>query len=149
MTTAWPLIDSAWLMAVSSRPEHSRPRGGEGRESENAWGRWQIDEAYAIAYDLGHDDEDRNAGEGGSLPAAGSGGKDARAHRDHGSAAQWCSDLRGGLAGDSGDAPSPLDPRHARVDPEGLAHATFQDPVSYTHLRAHETPEHLVCRLLL
>ena len=28
--------------------------------------------------------------------------------------------------------------------------ATGQDyPVSYTHLRAHETPEHLVCRLLL
>eukprot|EP00658_Telonema_sp_P-2_P019331 TRINITY_DN17625_c0_g1_i2.p1 TRINITY_DN17625_c0_g1~~TRINITY_DN17625_c0_g1_i2.p1 ORF type:complete len:209 (+),score=28.42 TRINITY_DN17625_c0_g1_i2:315-941(+) len=27
--------------------------------------------------------------------------------------------------------------------------ALFQDPVSYTHLRAHETPEHLVCRLLL
>src|SRR5665254_22013 len=26
------------------------------------------------------------------------------------------------------------------VDPDG--------PVSYTHLRAHETPEHLVCRLL-
>src|SRR5678815_5652394 len=25
----------------------------------------------------------------------------------------------------------------------------FLDPVSYTHLRAHETPEHLVCRLLL
>src|SRR5678816_4384590 len=24
----------------------------------------------------------------------------------------------------------------------------FTDPVSYTHLRAHETPEHLVCRLL-
>src|SRR5678816_1917858 len=24
-----------------------------------------------------------------------------------------------------------------------------QSPVSYTHLRAHETPEHLVCRLLL
>src|SRR5678815_3056676 len=23
-----------------------------------------------------------------------------------------------------------------------------QGPVSYTHLRAHETPEHLVCRLL-
>src|SRR5678815_5466539 len=22
-------------------------------------------------------------------------------------------------------------------------------PISYTHLRAHETPEHLVCRLLL
>ena len=26
---------------------------------------------------------------------------------------------------------------------------TFLKPVSYTHLRAHETPEHLVCRLLL
>src|SRR5678816_4527458 len=25
---------------------------------------------------------------------------------------------------------------------------TYADPVSYTHLRAHETPEHLVCRLL-
>src|SRR5678815_810259 len=25
----------------------------------------------------------------------------------------------------------------------------LQRPVSYTHLRAHETPEHLVCRLLL
>src|SRR5678816_4812844 len=25
----------------------------------------------------------------------------------------------------------------------------FFIPVSYTHLRAHETPEHLVCRLLL
>src|SRR5674536_221471 len=25
----------------------------------------------------------------------------------------------------------------------------FTTPVSYTHLRAHETPEHLVCRLLL
>src|SRR5678815_673943 len=29
-------------------------------------------------------------------------------------------------------------------------HATVNyEPVSYTHLRAHETPEHLVCRLLL
>src|SRR5678815_1704084 len=27
--------------------------------------------------------------------------------------------------------------------------ATRQNAVSYTHLRAHETPEHLVCRLLL
>src|SRR5678815_1147596 len=26
---------------------------------------------------------------------------------------------------------------------------THFSPVSYTHLRAHETPEHLVCRLLL
>src|SRR5678815_1642172 len=29
-----------------------------------------------------------------------------------------------------------------------LAMDTF-GPISYTHLRAHETPEHLVCRLLL
>ena len=27
--------------------------------------------------------------------------------------------------------------------------ANGTSPVSYTHLRAHETPEHLVCRLLL
>ena len=27
--------------------------------------------------------------------------------------------------------------------------STHRSPVSYTHLRAHETPEHLVCRLLL
>src|SRR5678815_2852930 len=30
-----------------------------------------------------------------------------------------------------------------------LAKDKSTDPVSYTHLRAHETPEHLVCRLLL
>src|SRR5678815_6071139 len=28
-------------------------------------------------------------------------------------------------------------------------YATANKAVSYTHLRAHETPEHLVCRLLL
>src|SRR5678816_4589103 len=31
----------------------------------------------------------------------------------------------------------------------GQAVALALDAVSYTHLRAHETPEHLVCRLLL
>src|SRR5674536_403734 len=31
----------------------------------------------------------------------------------------------------------------------GLLHMAMHSPVSYTHLRAHETPEHLVCRLLL
>eukprot|EP00658_Telonema_sp_P-2_P033612 TRINITY_DN24634_c0_g2_i3.p1 TRINITY_DN24634_c0_g2~~TRINITY_DN24634_c0_g2_i3.p1 ORF type:complete len:103 (-),score=12.37 TRINITY_DN24634_c0_g2_i3:37-345(-) len=34
-------------------------------------------------------------------------------------------------------SPPPLPPYSALI------------PVSYTHLRAHETPEHLVCRLLL
>eukprot|EP00658_Telonema_sp_P-2_P004961 TRINITY_DN11854_c0_g1_i1.p1 TRINITY_DN11854_c0_g1~~TRINITY_DN11854_c0_g1_i1.p1 ORF type:complete len:220 (+),score=41.71 TRINITY_DN11854_c0_g1_i1:288-947(+) len=37
---------------------------------------------------------------------------------------------------------------------EGIARGLYRGlslnyPVSYTHLRAHETPEHLVCRLLL
>ena len=31
----------------------------------------------------------------------------------------------------------------------GFGKPWLDDPVSYTHLRAHETPEHLVCRLLL
>ena len=30
-----------------------------------------------------------------------------------------------------------------------LQEAAYINAVSYTHLRAHETPEHLVCRLLL
>src|SRR5678816_3991826 len=29
-----------------------------------------------------------------------------------------------------------------------IAYCGLVEPVSYTHLRAHETPEHLVCRLL-
>src|SRR5674536_172723 len=32
--------------------------------------------------------------------------------------------------------------------PPGIPVATVGVTVSYTHLRAHETPEHLVCRLL-
>src|SRR5678816_2366135 len=40
-----------------------------------------------------------------------------------------------------------------RDDAEGRFHVDIYlltyIPVSYTHLRAHETPEHLVCRLLL
>src|SRR5678809_864601 len=43
-------------------------------------------------------------------------------------------DLIGGLA-------SPARMRLSVID--------FQDPVSYTHLRAHETGRNLVCRLLL
>ena len=45
---------------------------------------------------------------------------------------------------------------HGAKDPVGLGalqeplvHQRLGHPVSYTHLRAHETPEHLVCRLLL
>src|SRR5674536_297399 len=32
---------------------------------------------------------------------------------------------------------------------EIIFYTRSMSPVSYTHLRAHETPEHLVCRLLL
>ena len=35
----------------------------------------------------------------------------------------------------------------AQYRPHAIVHGLL--PVSYTHLRAHETPEHLVCRLLL
>src|SRR5678816_3248070 len=35
------------------------------------------------------------------------------------------------------------------LDPDIKNNEVLKDPVSYTHLRAHETPEHLVCRLLL
>src|SRR5678816_3332547 len=35
---------------------------------------------------------------------------------------------------------------HTTLPPHGRLHYR---PVSYTHLRAHETPEHLVCRFLL
>ena len=60
--------------------------------------------------------------------------------------------------------PSAYDPRHAILDSndEVICSADEADwscvdldveldisAVSYTHLRAHETPEHLVCRLLL
>src|SRR5678815_972335 len=40
----------------------------------------------------------------------------------------------------------PLQLRRARPD---IVHSLGYVTVSYTHLRAHETPEHLVCRLLL
>src|SRR5678816_4889907 len=48
------------------------------------------------------------------------------------------------------NTPFGVTPMHAPF--EGtitLTPDTFMRPVSYTHLRAHETPEHLVCRLLL
>src|SRR5678815_5916338 len=36
-----------------------------------------------------------------------------------------------------------------KYTPHGHSPIQGGEPVSYTHLRAHETPEHLVCRLLL
>src|SRR5678815_5342036 len=35
-------------------------------------------------------------------------------------------------------------PVGAAIEPASLTNATESAPVSYTHLRAHETPEHLV-----
>eukprot|EP00658_Telonema_sp_P-2_P055104 TRINITY_DN43817_c0_g1_i3.p1 TRINITY_DN43817_c0_g1~~TRINITY_DN43817_c0_g1_i3.p1 ORF type:complete len:208 (-),score=54.11 TRINITY_DN43817_c0_g1_i3:27-650(-) len=46
----------------------------------------------------------------------------------------------------------PLESDHIDVPKLGDHEAVLSEaltPVSYTHLRAHETPEHLVCRLLL
>src|SRR5678816_3879207 len=55
---------------------------------------------------------------------------DERAHgRDLGEVVEVVRQKHGGQRGNSG--------RHV-----GIA----EEPVSYTHLRAHETPEHLVCR---
>eukprot|EP00658_Telonema_sp_P-2_P050257 TRINITY_DN382_c0_g1_i20.p1 TRINITY_DN382_c0_g1~~TRINITY_DN382_c0_g1_i20.p1 ORF type:complete len:178 (-),score=50.01 TRINITY_DN382_c0_g1_i20:48-581(-) len=39
--------------------------------------------------------------------------------------------------------------KDAKVGAAAVEGASDLGPVSYTHLRAHETPEHLVCRLLL
>eukprot|EP00658_Telonema_sp_P-2_P058542 TRINITY_DN47039_c0_g1_i1.p2 TRINITY_DN47039_c0_g1~~TRINITY_DN47039_c0_g1_i1.p2 ORF type:complete len:106 (-),score=19.80 TRINITY_DN47039_c0_g1_i1:91-408(-) len=36
-----------------------------------------------------------------------------------------------------------------RLNSHDSARHCVSNPVSYTHLRAHETPEHLVCSLLL
>ena len=41
-------------------------------------------------------------------------------------------------------SPGPCTPGEA-----GISVELIRTPVSYTHLRAHETPDHLVCRLLL
>ena len=51
-------------------------------------------------------------------------------------------------------AQRPIEPRHAArllmVEPgAGCRDRQVWDPVSYTHLRAHETVLDLVCRLLL
>src|SRR5678816_2899431 len=50
----------------------------------------------------------------------------------------------GGIAGLSGGEHG-----ERRVEVREVHHNTPRGAVSYTHLRAHETPEHLVCRLLL
>src|SRR5678816_764692 len=42
-----------------------------------------------------------------------------------------------------------IGPKRVRMNADGAMPAPPYEPVSYTHLRAHETPEHLVCRLLL
>src|SRR5678815_6061606 len=42
-------------------------------------------------------------------------------------------------------------PKEGSLESSDACHTRSKafDTVSYTHLRAHETPEHLVCRLLL
>src|SRR5678815_1961884 len=43
---------------------------------------------------------------------------------------------------------SPLELRMVEIPGMHFKEICVHRPVSYTHLRAHETPEHLVCRLL-
>ena len=50
--------------------------------------------------------------------------------------------------------PGSIDGESGGLRPWTVAGAVIENaegvlPVSYTHLRAHETPEHLVCRLLI
>eukprot|EP00658_Telonema_sp_P-2_P082423 TRINITY_DN8713_c0_g1_i13.p1 TRINITY_DN8713_c0_g1~~TRINITY_DN8713_c0_g1_i13.p1 ORF type:complete len:358 (+),score=65.26 TRINITY_DN8713_c0_g1_i13:192-1265(+) len=55
----------------------------------------------------------------------------------------------GSSGGGGKSAVSWLDGSALTEDESSSANHNHHHPVSYTHLRAHETPEHLVCRLLL
>src|SRR5678815_797833 len=61
--------------------------------------------------------------------------------------ARYLSELGSQLSFTVEPGPSPLI-RYPTTGPYDLR-LGYVGPVSYTHLRAHETPEHLVCRLLL
>src|SRR5674536_368501 len=75
----------------------------------------------------------RRAGRGAARPDP-----DARFRRSGG---DYRPAVHADVPGDSGAV--------LRRRPAGDLPALRVAPVSYTHLRAHETPEHLVCRLLL
>src|SRR5674536_385424 len=49
----------------------------------------------------------------------------------------------------AGRRPTRRSRRAGRARCSATGRASARGTVSYTHLRAHETPEHLVCRLLL
>src|SRR5665213_1428389 len=53
-----------------------------------------------------------------------------------------------GITDDVGHKSLPFD-RNYSLEPASVVRALFYGPVSYTHLRAHETGRNLVCRLLL
>src|SRR5678815_4630826 len=74
----------------------------------------------------------------------------------------FCGGDGGGDGGGGGDNPNPPEPPTPECPlPPCIVEYFYSapasctvycpdgTPVSYTHLRAHETPEHLVCRLLL
>src|SRR5678815_2508166 len=60
---------------------------------------------------------------------------------------KWAGRYR--VQGEAGLVDRSSAPRHVANRTPAERVQVIVAPVSYTHLRAHETPEHLVCRLLL
>src|SRR5678816_3004320 len=75
-----------------------------------------------------------------------SGGKNATEHGDRPNSRRGAGSSRKAVRQPYTSARSSDGNRPARMD--GVSEPGLET-VSYTHLRAHETPEHLVCRLLL
>ena len=67
----------------------------------------------------------------------------------HGDAAREIKGLASLQAADSNQISFVSNQKYEQQLGSSKAACVIVGPVSYTHLRAHETPEHLVCRLLL
>eukprot|EP00658_Telonema_sp_P-2_P014734 TRINITY_DN1561_c0_g1_i12.p1 TRINITY_DN1561_c0_g1~~TRINITY_DN1561_c0_g1_i12.p1 ORF type:complete len:138 (+),score=30.74 TRINITY_DN1561_c0_g1_i12:537-950(+) len=65
------------------------------------------------------------------------------------SSATMCTGRSSWSGGACGSSSAMHHPSHATITTHEVRILRSRTPVSYTHLRAHETPEHLVCRLLL
>ena len=58
----------------------------------------------------------------------------------------YCFDLDGTLCNTDGNNYKDSTPKKERIE---IVNSLYDEAVSYTHLRAHETKANLVCRLLL